>query len=166
MIESNIIEWLDFGDSAINLDVYSRKNFIPFFSFFRTLLKNKNKYIPMMIYIIFSLLYFFQILEINIINVSLEKEFIFDILNYLEEVALLNIITNELTYKKVFLIIFLIIIIDIILMIIVFLITNKKNVSYLSLIINLLNIIIFYYLIGPVIQITLSSIVKMGFINI
>ena len=156
MIESNIIEWLDFGDSAINLDVYSKKIFLPFFRFFRILLKNKN--IPIMIDHIFTLLYFFQIWTINLLNVPPEKEFLLEIINYLKKVTLLEVITNELAYKNLFLIIFLIIILDIILIIILFLINSKMMISYLALVINLLNIIIFYYLIGPTIQITLSSI--------
>ena len=42
MIESNIIEWLDFGESVHILDAYSNKGKLFFFKFFKTLLKNRN----------------------------------------------------------------------------------------------------------------------------
>ena len=42
MIESNVIEWLDFGDSIQNIDFYSRKKLISLFRFFRLLVKNKS----------------------------------------------------------------------------------------------------------------------------
>ena len=41
MIETNIIEWLDFGDSTQTIDIYSRKRLIIIFRFFRLLTKNK-----------------------------------------------------------------------------------------------------------------------------
>ena len=34
MIESNIIEWLDFGDSTQIIDIYTKRNRINFFFFF------------------------------------------------------------------------------------------------------------------------------------
>ena len=47
MIESNIIEWIDFTDSIQNIDSYSRRNYELFFAFFRTL--NKNRIFPLTI---------------------------------------------------------------------------------------------------------------------
>ena len=73
MIESNIIEWLDFGDSAQNLDVYTRKNLIRLFSFFRALLKTKN--FATIMYVIFLTIYFIQICTISMINYRLKKNF-------------------------------------------------------------------------------------------
>ena len=157
MIESNIIEWLDFGESAQNLDVYTRKNQILLFRLFRALLKTKN--FPTIMYVIFLSIYFIQICTICIINVSTEKEFIFDILYYLRNITILfENITSITSYKNMFITILVIIVIDLLLTLFV-LFTNKKiNTKYIYSIINLINIIIYYYLIGPVIEICLTSI--------
>ena len=157
MIESNIIEWLDFGDSAQNLDVYARKNQISLFRFFRALLKTKN--FPIIMHIILLMIYFIQICTIILINVSDEKEFFFDILNYLKNITILFQNINSITsYKWIFMIIFDIIILDLLLILFV-LFTNKKiNTIYICKIINLINIIIYYYLIGPAVEICLTSI--------
>ena len=157
MIESNIIEWLDFGDSAQNLDVYSEKNYLPFFRFLRILVKNKS--FPILINKIFSVVFFVQLWSISLINVPSEKEFLLDILNYLKKITLLyEFITSSLSYKNLFIIIFLIIFFDIFLIIIMFLISRRMKVTYLAIIINLLNIVIYYYLIGPAIFVSLTSI--------
>ena len=157
MIESKIIEWLDFGDTIQNLDIYSKKYFLSLFRFLRILFKNKS--FPIIINIIFIIIFYIQIWTISLINVAEEKEFLLDILNYLKNFTLLyELITNSTTYKILFLIFYLIIILQVVLIIIVFLINDKIKVSYFALIINLLNIIFFYYLIGPSIGISLTSI--------
>ena len=156
MIESNFIEWLDFGDSSQIIDVYAKEVQIRYFRFFRNLIKNKS--IPILINVIFIFIFFIQICTICIINVTGEKEFLLDILNYLNRVTtLFQIINNPLTYKKLFLILFIIILFDFILTIITFYSIKKINTSYLCFIINLLNLIICYYLIGPAVEISLTS---------
>ena len=157
MIESNIIEWLEFGDSAQNLDVYTRKNQIRFFRLFKVLLKTNN--FPNYMHAILLMIYFAQICTISIINVSTEKEFILDILDYLRNITILfENITSETSYKNMLLTFLIIIAIDLLLIIFV-LFTNKKiNTKYICKIINLINIIIYYYLIGPAIEICLTSV--------
>ena len=157
MIESNIIEWLDFGDSAQNIDVYSKTHLIALFRFLRALLKNKN--FPMVIYIVFLVIFFIQIWTMCIINVTIEKEFLLDILNYIKNVTVLyEIITTGIIYKKLFLILFLFIFINLVITVIVFFINKKIDTSYICSLINLLNIITFYYLLGPAVQISLISV--------
>ena len=51
MIESKIIEWLDFNDSIQNIDIYSRKKLIIFFEILRTLVI--QKYFPLIIIIFY-----------------------------------------------------------------------------------------------------------------
>ena len=156
MIESKIIEWLDFGDSAQNLDVYSKKKFIPIFRFLKFLLKNKSFLATLNI--IFIVLSFLQICSISLINVSSDKEFLLDILNYIKNISLLyEVITSSSSYINFFTIIFTIIMIHIILNLIVFFTNKKMKLSYMALIINILNVIIYYYLLGPVINILLTS---------
>jgi len=157
MIESNIIEWLDFGDSGQNLDVYTKKNLIHLFRLFRTLLKTKN--FPTIIHVILILIYFVQIWTISLINVSTEKEFLIDILYYLRNITIIfENITSITSYKNIFTTILVIIIIDFFLLLFVLLINQKINTKYICKIINLINIIIYYYLIGPAVEIFLTSV--------
>jgi len=156
MIESNIIEWLDFDESIPILDAYSNKGKLFFFKFFKSLLKNRNY--PLILNIIFLLLYFVQIWLLSIFLFSTKEENILGRLNYIKQVIIFfDLITQE-NYVKVFAIIFLIILIDFILMIFVLFSNKNRNLLFPILIINLLNSIIFYFLIGLAILISLTSI--------
>ena len=62
MIESRVLEWLDFGDSAQIIDVYSKKNLLFIFKLLRYLLKNKSN--PIILDILFLMIFFFA----NILN--------------------------------------------------------------------------------------------------
>ena len=157
MIESNVVEWLDFGDSIQNIDVYSRKKLISLFRFFRILVKNKS--FPTIIKIIFFLIFFMQMWTLVIMNVSSEGDIILVILNYLKKVTVFfEIITNASNYKIIFYFVFVFIMLDIILMMIILFTLNKVNMSFLVLIVNCLNLIINYYLVGPSIEIALTSV--------
>ena len=135
MIESSIIEWLDFGDSAQNIDIYSKNHLITIFKFMRTLLKNKN--FPLIVYLVLLLFFFVQIWTICIINVTIEKEFLLDILSYLKNISILyEVITSDIIYKKILLSLFLIIFFDFIIMIVVLFTNSKINSSYLCILIN------------------------------
>ena len=137
MIESNIIEWLDFDESIPILDAYSNKGKLFFFKFFKSLLKNRNY--PLILNIIFLLLYFVQIWLLSIFLFSTKEENILGRLNYLKQVIIFfDLITQE-NYVKVFAIIFLIILIDFILMIFVLFSNKNRNLLFPILIINLLN---------------------------
>ena len=61
MIESNVIEWLDFGDSIQTIDPYSKQKLISLFRFFRLLVKNKS--FPIIIEIVFLFIFFMQLDE-------------------------------------------------------------------------------------------------------
>ena len=156
MIESNIIEWLDFGESVHILDAYSNKGKLFFFKFFKTLLKNRNY--PLLLNIFFLLLYFIQIWLLSIFFFLSKEENILGRLNYLKQIIIFfDFITKE-NYVKIFIIIFLIILIDFILMIFVLFSNKNRNLFFSTFIINLMNSIIIYFLIGPAILIFLTSI--------
>ena len=94
-----------------------------------------------------------------LINVSGEKEFIVDILDYLKNITILfQNIQSEKSYKNIFICLFVIILLDLILILFVLIFNKIVNICYFCIIINLLNIIIYYYLIGPAIDISLTSI--------
>ena len=156
MIESNIIEWLNFGDSIQTLDIYSKSKYIIFFGFFRSLIQSKG--LPIYIDIIFMSISFFQLWAISIIHAQSEGDIILEILNYLKTVlSLSEIITNGPSYKLIFHITLSIILIDTLLIIISFIIIKYINISIILFIINCLNLIIYYYLVGSVMEISLTS---------
>ena len=157
MIEPHIIEWLDFGDSAQNIDVYSKKFLLSLFQFFRFLLRNKSY--PIAINIFFIIIFFLQIFSISIINVNTEKEYLLDILSYLDNyINIYRTIDKSSTYKNTSFLLFLIIILYCILLSITLLAYKKINISFIAILINIFNIVIYYYLIGPVIEVSLMSI--------
>ena len=80
MIESNVIEWLDFGDSTQKIDTYSKEYLLTFFRFFRALLKNKS-FLLIELEIIFIIISFIQFLSIAAIIVKPDNDIIFVILN-------------------------------------------------------------------------------------
>ena len=157
MIEAGIIEWLDFRESISILDVYSDKRKLFFFKFFKSLLINRN--FPLILNILYFLLYFIQIWILSLFFFSNKEENTLGKLNYIKNIIIFfGLITQE-NYVLIFIIVFLIIFIDFILMIFVlFLNKNRKNLLFLIFLINFLNSIIFYFLIGLAIVISLTSI--------
>ena len=157
MIESTVIELLDIGDSAQNMDTYSKKNLIKITGFFRLLYEYKSTSIP--IYIFFTILFFVQLWTMCLMYVPCEGDLILKILDYLKQVTLFyEIITNESTYIIIFSVIISFILFDFLLMTITLFIHDKKSISVLLIVINFITIICFYYLIGPIIIISLTSI--------
>ena len=155
MIESNVIEWLDFGDSAQNIDIYSRTKTLFFFRFFRGVIKNKP--FPILINILFMILFFFQIWTLNIISVPSKDDLILDIFDYLKRViAFYDLIIDELTYRKILTAIFYFVILDFLFIVITIFIMKKINTTILILIISIFNIINYYYMIGPIVEICLA----------
>ena len=156
MIESSVIEWLDFGDSGQSIDVYSKKKFLTLFRAFRGLVK--NKFIPSTIYAIIISVFFIQIWTMTIMSVPYEGDLIFEILDYLKKVTLyFENIVDETTYKNVYSTLFSLIVIDLGLSIITLLIMKKLNVSFLFFIINLCSVLMFYYFDGTMIEILLYT---------
>ena len=98
MIDSNIIEWLDFGDSTQKIDTYSKSYLKVIFKLFRTLLKNKHFQI---VEIVFMLISFIQIISISSVFLPSDEDIILEIVNYLKNVFLLfDMVTNREIYKK------------------------------------------------------------------
>ena len=155
MIDSNIIEWLDFGDSTQKIDTYSKSYLKVIFKLFRTLLKNKHFQI---VEIVFMLISFIQIISISSVFLPSDEDIILEIVNYLKNVFLLfDMITNREIYKKFYITIQVIFTIDLLFMLIILFTMNFVKINTVIALCNLLNISIFYYLIGPFIEICLFS---------
>ena len=156
MIESNIIEWIDFNDSIQIVDIYSKKNLLILFAVLRSLLK--NKYLPLSINIFLIIIYFLQICSISISFTYYEEEIVFVIFNYIKYVLIFSEVITKSNFLKIFIPLFLVIIIEFIIIIIVLVLNKRKNLRIIYYLLNFINAIIFYYLIGPIILISLSTI--------
>ena len=156
MIESNIINWLDFGDFIQKIDSYSKTYLKLYFEFFRILIKYKS--FPIIIDLLFIIISFIQIITISSVIISSDNDLILKILHYLKDIILIfEIIDNEKLFFKLFFIMLIFILIDIFLMIIIILTMKNLKLTIFINIINLANTIIYYYLIGPALEICLMG---------
>ena len=153
MIESNVIDWLDFGDSAQNIDVYSKTKLLRFFRFCRALIKNKN--FPASIYAIFIAIFFLQLWTMTIISVPYEGDLILEIIDYLKKVIVFYEIINESTFRQIFYTFLALIVVDLVLSIVSIIIIKKITISFIMFIINFFNELIFYYFNGPMTEFVL-----------
>ncbi len=157
MIEQNILKWLELGDSIQKIDVYNRKYSL--FIFKLNYLLSKHIHLSRYFYIIIILLFFAQIWELNVEIIDTQGDDIIQILNYLQKIFLFQkIIDNRTNYELLenisisFLFIFLFIsILNLII------ISFNKNITFFIFINSILNIILVYYINGPMIQIFLFS---------
>ena len=156
MIEQNIIEWLELGDSIQKLDLYSKKT-IPFF--IMNYLLSQFSHFSEIFYFFVYLLFFAQILELNIVKIDTNGDGILKILKYLENIFLFHKIikNNNITYIVLLVVILLIYFVSILLSIIsknIYINKKRKNRFLITTnsIINILNV---YYINGPAFQILL-----------
>ena len=167
MIEENVINWIDLGEAKQPLSIYGQKIKM---NFFKLLMKMKtyNHSFPALDYI-FQFFYLFQILTLCLYGISgyEEKEsyYLNGIYKYLSKVFLLSdIASSTLTYLILVIIVFILTIIFISI-IIYLIICIKKDIKPISFILKILGILIIfevYYLIGPIINISLLSIACKG----
>ena len=154
MIESNIIEWLDFGESTQKIDAYSKKKLIYIFKLFRELLKNK---FPVLLDILLIIISFIQFLCLTIYFIpNKNDDFILKILDNLKNIFIVsNLVDNEKIYFKFHIPIAIFIYLDIFLMLFILFTIKKIKLKILLYIVNLINVLIFYYFIGPIIEVSL-----------
>ena len=154
MIESNVIEFLDFGDTIQKISPYSKTYLELYFRYFRNLIKNKS--FPIIIDILLIIISFIQLLIISSIFLSSDNDIIIGILNYLKHIFLIfDIITNDKIIFQLFLFFAILLLIDILLMLIILFTMKILILKFCINIVILFNSIIFYYLIGPAIEICL-----------
>ena len=152
MIESNIIEWLDFGESVQKIEAYSKKHLLKIFRLFRELLNNR---LSLIFDIIFIIIYFIQLYCMTIFFVNYKNDILLEILNYLQNVFVLsNLFDNNNVFIIVFNLVNIILYLNIFLMIFISFTTKKHKYKLFAYIVNLINMIIFYYFIGPLIDIS------------
>ena len=95
MIESNIINWIDLGDSMQSLDIYGKKKMIKSFNFIHVLVSFTN--FSIFFYIIF---FFLQIMMLTLVNLEDKDDSAIVILKYISKVIFVQeIITDKESYK-------------------------------------------------------------------
>ena len=157
MIEQNILKLLQLGDSIQKIDVYNKK-YIRFIFKLNYILSKQFQF-SIYFHIIIIILFFGQIWELNLQKVEIEGDDILEIINYLEKIFIFNkIINNIISYKIITRVVFslCILLLCIIILNTILLITNKE-IKFLIALSSLINIIICYYLNGPLLQILLYS---------
>ena len=157
MIEKKIIEWLDFGDSIVKLELYESPILINFFELQR--LKQKIGQIPKTLFIIFNIIFFLQLFLLSLENVDYKNDTILEVFHYFENVIFLHkLITtksNYLTFTIIFSIIFVLHLLSFIFYII--LIKKKNIVNFLTLCLKYIDLILYYYLLIPTIYIAFEG---------
>ena len=154
MIESNVIEWLDFGDSAQKLDIFTHPQLLKIFYFFQNLI-NYNSF-PSSFQIVLQIIQFIQLYSIASYFADEKNDVIIEILSYLKSVILFyDLIDTKKIYQTIYMSIVVLILVQILLMLIVLFTVRKINLKIFTYIINLINIILYHYAIGPIIEICL-----------
>ena len=103
MIESNVIKYVDIGDSIQMMNVYSKKSLKKFFKIFELLTSFKINNI--LFQFLLKILFFLQIMDLSLINVSedeVKNDTAIKIIRSLKKVLL---ITNNIETKKNYIII-------------------------------------------------------------
>ena len=72
MIESNVIKYVDIGDSIQMMNVYSKKSLKKFFKIFELLTSFKINNI--LFQFLLKIVFFLQIMDLSLINVSEDEE--------------------------------------------------------------------------------------------
>jgi len=158
MIESNIINWIDLGDSMQNLDVYSKKKLVKFFNLMRVILTYKT--FSIFFFLILKFFFFLQLMMLTIVNVEDKKDHTITILNYISNVIFIQeIIDNKGSYKIAIILNSCLTLITLACFI-YFIISIKIGRFYIKFPVFFLNLIaeiLMQYLIGPIVQISLFS---------
>ena len=153
MIESNVIEWLDFGDSAQKLDIFTHPHLLKIFYFFENLI-NYNSFPSFQL--VLQIIQFIQLYSIASYFSDEKNDVIIEILFYLKSVILFyDLIDTKKIYETIYVSIVILIVLQILLMLIVLFTVRKINLKIFTYIINLINIILYHYAIGPIIEICL-----------
>ena len=142
MIETQILEFIDIGDSIPTLDIYSKTRLIKFFSYFRIMNNYKTNNILFILFCKF--LYFFQFLIIPLINTPEEEknaDSLIKIINYIKKLIFVqDIIIDKKSYMIILSLCYVLCLLIIFLLI--YLIFQYKNVKkYPMTILNILNFI-------------------------
>ena len=157
MIEENILDWIELGDSIQKMDLYKRNLLI--FKLFYTI--SQQSHFSIYFYYLIYIIFFAQIWTLNILALNdIKGDFLLKVLDYFKNVFLVEeLIKDKKSFKIVLSIDVSIFILSILLLVINLILLKKKIKIRLLLSLNaLLNIINIYYLNGPNLEIIFSNI--------
>ena len=100
MIEENIIEWLELGDSIQKVDIFDTNKMIIFFKGNYLLTKHNN--FTQNFYFFVITIFFAQIWEINLLRCDIEGDKILEIIQYFKNIFLFQYLTNNYTILLIF----------------------------------------------------------------
>ena len=152
-MEESLLKWLEFGDSLQKLDVYNKKFRARWFKIFYNI--SKNMQFSEYLYYLFMVVFFAQIIEINIGNYEIGNDKVLKISKYLEKILLFEkIINSEKTHNLILIISMSFFIFSILLefLNIIFLFAGK-SINVLSKIYSFIVVLYAYYLSGPIFHI-------------
>ncbi len=163
MIEGNIANTIELGESMQLLDIYNKKRLIKLFNIFNFIILNKldNK----LIYIVLKFLFFFQVMTYSLVSTPAELEendLLILIIKSIREILLPHLlIRNDTHYFLALTMIYSLALIIIIIFIYIYFNSNsqKKNKSdFFIKFFNVIQMLFFYYLQLPIINILCYSI--------
>ena len=156
MIESNIINWIELGDSMQKLDVYGKRKMITLFNFLRILMIYNS--FNTTFFIILHFIFFTQLAMLCIIDVPFEHDWIIKIFYFFKDIFLFeDIITNSVGYKVAIIIVSVmtVIVIGAVVFLMICIVRDQINFKLPITILNLIIILLIYYIIGPIVNICL-----------
>jgi hypothetical protein len=156
MIESNIINWIELGDSMQKLDVYGKKKMITLFNFLRILMIYNS--FNTTFFIILHFIFFIQLAMLCIIDIPHENDWIVKIFLFFKDIFLLqDIIKNSVGYKIAIIIVSVmtITVIATVVFLMICIIRDQINFKLPITILNIIIILLIYYIIGPIVNICL-----------
>ena len=156
MIEQNIIEWIELDDSIQKLDLYNKRGLS--FLTINYLLSQYNNFSEFF-YFIIVILFFLQIIELNIAKIDLTEDNFLKVVKFFERIFLFHkLIKNNNTAYIILLIIIIIFFLSSIIFSLlssVLYLKKKKKYEIILIYISLLNTINIFFTNGPAIHILL-----------
>ena len=160
MIESNLVKWLDLGDSMQKSEIYLKGKMLILFRLFRTMLQNQ---IGNIIFIILlKLVFYIQVMMIPIINNSQDEgkeDSLIKFLNYIKEIIFIQNLIKKKTDYSIFLGIGYFLTIILYILVLYILIKSKEKIHETPIrILNIFNLLLQNYFLCPIVNIFMLSI--------
>ena len=159
MIESNIMDWIDLGDSVQILEMYLNKRLIKLFNFFRIMTKYKSD--SRFFIFLVKFFFFFQFMMIPIININEKQkktDSLLKILNYVKKIIFIQDIIKKKNDLIIVLCFSYIFCISLICHIVYLMFNqNKKLKTYILKSLNIYNFFLQNFLLCPLINILMLT---------
>ena len=156
MIESNIINWIELGDSMQKLDVYGKRKMVTLFNFLRILMIYNS--FNTTFFIILHFIFFIQLAMLCLIDVPSEGDWIIRIFLFFKDIFLFeDIIQGSVSYKIAIIIVsfMTLLVIASVIFLMVCIIRDQITFKLPIRVLNVIIILLIYYIIGPIVNICL-----------